>query len=320
MMAGDEMRAVLSGIGSMGNEFKQRSGDMQEQLRLCEQLVADASWTGSAADRFRQDWEMNKKQMEDIKQACDELGAALSSIGQNYNVAEDGRMRKVEQAMSWNKEGGPIGFPVDDSGSPFKPGPAPGTNPYESVGPTPIPEDPTATWEDLITMGVATTAVLGTMAAAMAGAAALAGGGAAAGGAATTGGAATAGAGGTAAAGGTVAAGGATAGGAAAAGGVAAEAALSEAAGYNMLPTVLRMVKPEQLGQAMNSAGLTFPISTGGQVQALVTTAWPAVPHAVQQRLVVSFAQRYAPHAVETALNLARQGKPLAEILKAMVP
>lgn len=98
-MAGDEMRAVLSGIGSMGNEFKQRSSEMEEQIRVCQQLVADASWTGSAAERFRADWETNKKQMEDIKQACDELGGTLTTIGQNYNVAEDGRMRKVEQYM-----------------------------------------------------------------------------------------------------------------------------------------------------------------------------------------------------------------------------
>jgi uncharacterized protein YukE len=94
-----EKKAIFSQITGMGDECNQRAADLGQQIQLCDNLVGSTSWTGTSADKFKQTWPDNKKLVEDIKAACDELGSALKQISQQYQVGEDGVMSKVTTAM-----------------------------------------------------------------------------------------------------------------------------------------------------------------------------------------------------------------------------
>jgi uncharacterized protein YukE len=101
-----EKKAIFSQITGMGDEFNQRANDLGQQIQLCDNLVQSTSWTGTSADKFKQTWPDNKKLVEDVKQACDELGTALKNISQQYQVGEDGVMNKVTTAMEKDWLGG----------------------------------------------------------------------------------------------------------------------------------------------------------------------------------------------------------------------
>jgi hypothetical protein len=98
-----EKRAIFSEIVAMGEEFCQSACDLDDQIVLCDKLVHSTEWSGPSADSFKCAWGDNRHLLEGIKQACQELGTAIKTIGERYRIGEDGVMRRVKEP--WRKTG-----------------------------------------------------------------------------------------------------------------------------------------------------------------------------------------------------------------------